>query len=52
MDTRCGWGGSSVMIDLDARMAVAYAMNQMFQGRGADYRGLGIMLAAYEALEG
>jgi hypothetical protein len=40
------------MIDLDARMTVAYAMNQMFQGRGGDYRGLGIVLAACVALEG
>jgi hypothetical protein len=40
------------MADLDARMTVAYAMNQMFPGRGGDYRGLGIVLAAYEALEG
>jgi CubicO group peptidase (beta-lactamase class C family) len=47
-----GWGGSIVMIDLDARMTVAYTMNQMLQGRSGDYRGLGIVLAAYEALEG
>jgi len=42
-----GWGGSLVMVDLDARMTVAYVMNQMLQ---ADYRGLGIVLAAYDAL--
>lgn len=34
-------------------MAVVYVMNQMLEARGAgDYRGLGIVLAAYEALEG
>ena len=42
-----GWGGSLVMVDLDARMSVAYVMNQMLQ---PDYRGLGIVLAAYDAL--
>jgi CubicO group peptidase (beta-lactamase class C family) len=42
-----GWGGSIVMVDLDARMTVAYVMNQMLQ---PDYRGLGIVLAAYDAL--
>ena len=42
-----GWGGSMVMVDLDARMAVAYVMNQMLP---SDYRGLGIVLAAYDAL--
>ena len=42
-----GWGGSLVMVDLDARMTVAYVMNQMLQ---QDYRGLGIVLAAYDAL--
>jgi CubicO group peptidase (beta-lactamase class C family) len=45
-----GWGGSMVMADLDARLSVAYVMNQMT--RGGDYRGLGIVLAAYEGLEG
>jgi hypothetical protein len=34
------------MVDLDARMTVAYVMNQMLQ---PDYRGLGIVLAAYDA---
>ena len=42
-----GWGGSMVMVDLDARMTVAYVMNQMLP---SDYRGLGIVLAAYDAL--
>ena len=45
-----GWGGSLVIVDLDARMTVSYVMNQMLdQGQG-DYRGLGIVMAAYEGL--
>jgi len=43
-----GWGGSLVMTDPDARMTVAYAMNQMLD-RGAD-RGLAVVIAAYEGL--
>jgi len=43
-----GWGGSLVMTDPDARLTVAYAMNQMLD-RGAD-RGLAIVIAAYEGL--
>jgi hypothetical protein len=35
------------MVDLNARMTVAYVMNQVPQ---PDYRGLGIVLAAYDAL--
>jgi CubicO group peptidase (beta-lactamase class C family) len=43
-----GWGGSLVMTDPDARMTVAYTMNQMLD-RGYD-RGLAIVLAAYDGL--
>jgi CubicO group peptidase (beta-lactamase class C family) len=46
-----GWGGSIVMIDLDARMTVAYAMNQMLDGGLGDYRALGIVIAAYEGIQ-
>jgi CubicO group peptidase (beta-lactamase class C family) len=46
-----GWGGAIVMVDLDARMSVAYAMNQMLDGGSGDVRGLGIIMAAYEGLE-
>jgi len=46
-----GWGGSLVMVDLDRRMSVAYVMNQTLQPAGSgDYRGLGIVLAAYDGL--
>jgi CubicO group peptidase (beta-lactamase class C family) len=46
-----GWGGSLVVVDLDARMTVSYMMNQMLdQGTLGDTRGLGIVLAAYDGL--
>ncbi|MGH3392621.1 MAG: serine hydrolase domain-containing protein, partial [Actinomadura sp.] len=46
-----GWGGSLVVVDLDARMTVSYMMNQMLdQGTLGDSRGIGIALAAYDGL--
>jgi CubicO group peptidase (beta-lactamase class C family) len=46
-----GWGGSLVVVDLDARMTVSYMMNQMLdQGTLGDGRGIGILLAAYDGL--
>jgi hypothetical protein len=40
-----------VMIDLDARLTVAYVMNQMLEPSGmGDYRALGILMAAHEGL--
>jgi CubicO group peptidase (beta-lactamase class C family) len=49
-----GWGGSLVLIDPQARMTVAYVMNQMLESRGmgSDHRGLSIVMAAYEGLGG
>ena len=44
-----GWGGSLVMIDPGARMAVAYVTNQMREP-GHDNRGLEIVMAAYDGL--
>ncbi|WP_406328179.1 serine hydrolase domain-containing protein [Streptomyces sp. NBC_00203] len=44
-----GWGGSMVMIEPDARMAVAYVPNQMREP-GNDNRGLEIVMAAYDGL--
>ena len=47
-----GWGGSLVMVDLDARMTVSYVMNQMLDPDGTgDYRAIGIVAAAYEGLK-
>lgn len=45
-----GWGGSLVVVDLDARMVVAYVMNRMGEGTVGDERGASIVLAAYAAL--
>jgi CubicO group peptidase (beta-lactamase class C family) len=46
-----GWGGSLVMVDLDARLTVSYVMNQMLdQGSLSDDRALEIVIAAYDGL--
>jgi CubicO group peptidase (beta-lactamase class C family) len=47
-----GWGGSLIVVDLDARMTVAYVMNRMGEGTLGDLRGAGIVAAAYAALAG
>ena len=46
-----GWGGSIVMVEPDYRMAVAYVTNQMREP-GDDGRGLEIIMAAYDGLNG
>lgn len=46
-----GWGGSLVMIEPDARMAVSYVTNQMLEP-GDDNRGLEVVMAAYDGLKG
>ncbi|WP_119731481.1 serine hydrolase domain-containing protein [Thermomonospora amylolytica] len=46
-----GWGGSLVLSDLDARMTVSFAMNQMLdQSAPGGDRSLAAVLAAYEGL--
>jgi CubicO group peptidase (beta-lactamase class C family) len=45
-----GWGGSLVMVDLDARMTVSYVTTQMLDQGLGDYRGLGIVMAAYDGV--
>jgi CubicO group peptidase (beta-lactamase class C family) len=45
-----GWGGSLVVIDLDARMVVTYMMNRMGEGTAGDNRAAGILAATYAAL--
>ena len=47
-----GWGGSLAVIDLDARMSVAYVMNRMDADLMGDRRGGMVVLAAYKALGG
>ena len=46
-----GWGGSMVVIEPDARMAVAYVTNQMREP-GDDGRGLEIVMSAYGGIKG
>jgi CubicO group peptidase (beta-lactamase class C family) len=46
-----GWGGSMVMIEPNARMAVSYVTNQMLEPDG-DNRGLEIVMATYDGLKG
>ncbi|WP_369274926.1 serine hydrolase domain-containing protein [Streptomyces sp. R11] len=46
-----GWGGSLVMIEPDSRMVVAYVTQQMREP-AKDTRGLEIVAAAYEGLQG
>ena len=46
-----GWGGSLVVVDPDSRMTVAYVTNQMREP-GQDNRGLEMVTAAYEGLQG
>jgi CubicO group peptidase (beta-lactamase class C family) len=45
-----GWGGSLIIVDLDARMTVSFVMNRMGEGTVGDERSLGIVTAAYAAL--
>jgi CubicO group peptidase (beta-lactamase class C family) len=45
-----GWGGSLVVVDLDARLVVSYVMNRMGEGTTGDMRGAAIVLSAYGAL--
>ncbi|MGW0823241.1 serine hydrolase domain-containing protein [Streptomyces sp. NPDC002845] len=48
-----GWGGSLIVVDLDARMAVSYVMNQMIDEGGlGDERGFLLLAAVYEGLSG
>jgi len=45
-----GWGGSTVVVDQDARMCVSYVMNRMESGLMGDPRGFGITQAVYQSL--
>jgi len=44
-----GWGGSTVVVDLDRRMSISYVMNRMEGGSGGD-RGPNFVKAAYAAI--
>ncbi|MHC3468131.1 serine hydrolase domain-containing protein [Streptomyces sp. 7R007] len=45
------WGGSLVMVDAEARMAVAYVTNQMREPAG-DTRGMELVMSAYDGVQG
>lgn len=45
-----GWGGSTVVIDQDARMSVSYVMNRMEGSLLGDTRGFSLLQAAYASL--
>ncbi|MDA8058499.1 MAG: serine hydrolase [Actinomycetota bacterium] len=47
-----GYGGSVVVMDLDARLTVCYVMNRMESGLVGDPRGMGLVLAAAGSLTG
>ena len=47
-----GYGGSLIVMDLDARLTVCYVMNKMESGLQGDVRGANIVLAAAVALAG
>jgi CubicO group peptidase (beta-lactamase class C family) len=45
-----GWGGSIIIVDMDAHVTIAYMMNKMGDGLVGDLRGGSIALAVHEAL--
>ncbi|MCP5178438.1 MAG: beta-lactamase family protein [Pseudomonadales bacterium] len=45
-----GWGGSTVVVDQDARMCVSYVMNRMEGNLMGDPRGFVLLQAAYQSL--
>ena len=45
-----GWGGSTVVVDTDARLCVSYVMNRMDPGALGDPRGFGLLQAVYACL--
>lgn len=45
-----GWGGSSIVVDLDARLCVSYVMNKMEANLMGDPRGFNLLAAAYESI--
>ena len=47
-----GWGGSTAVVDQDARMCVSYVMNRMEGNLMGDLRGFKLLQAAYRGLRG
>ena len=46
-----GWGGSSVVVDQDARLSASYVMNKMFAGLMGDPRSFNLLNAVYQCLK-
>lgn len=46
-----GWGGSSILVDQDAKLSVSFVMNKMFPGMMGDMRSYSLVQAVYEALD-
>jgi len=46
-----GWGGSSVVNDLDLGLTVVYVMNNMLEGLVGDHRGASLTTAAFAAAQ-
>ncbi len=46
-----GWGGSSIVVDLDRRMTVSYMMNRMAEGLLGDARAANLVSAAFAATD-
>ena len=46
-----GWGGSSVVNDLDLNLTVVYVMNNMLEGLVGDHRGASLTTAAFAAAQ-
>lgn len=47
-----GYGGSTVVVDQDARLCVSYVMNRMESGLLGDRRGFSLLQAAYASIAG
>ncbi len=45
-----GWGGSTVVVDQDARLCCSYVMNRMEAGVLGDPRGFSLLQSAYTNL--
>jgi CubicO group peptidase (beta-lactamase class C family) len=45
-----GYGGSLILIDMDAKTTIAYVMNRMVATTTGDMRGFGVAMAAWQSL--
>lgn len=46
-----GWGGSSILVDQDARLSVSFVMNKMFEGLLGDPRSYNLVQTVYKCME-